>query len=205
MQKTRQQILEYLKQHNEATVTELSRVLDNLTPVTVRHHLDIMRSEGLIEMPEVRHRISPGRPQYTYRLTAKAEQFFPKNIAFLTNHIISEVKSRLSKEQTTVIFENTADRMASEWPVPRSDEPMTDRLERVTSILNQQGYMSDWEKVTDGFLLRLRNCPYGEVALSHTELCTLDTRYLGKLLGTEPHQIAHKISNDTICSYLIAD
>ena len=54
MQDTRQQILEILKRLGEVTVQDLSNEL-RLTSVTVRHHLEILRSEGYITEPEIRH------------------------------------------------------------------------------------------------------------------------------------------------------
>ena len=61
MQATRQRILEILKERNTATVEELAYDL-GLTPVTIRHHLDILRSEGLVQAPQVKRRDTPGRP-----------------------------------------------------------------------------------------------------------------------------------------------
>ncbi len=67
MHRTRTLILDYLKEHGEATVDDLAAVLD-LTSVTVRHHLDILRTEELVAEPVIRHRNTPGRPQYSYAL-----------------------------------------------------------------------------------------------------------------------------------------
>ena len=50
MQSTRERILNILKERGQATVDDLSQEL-GLTAVTVRHHLDILRGEGLIASP----------------------------------------------------------------------------------------------------------------------------------------------------------
>ena len=55
MQLTRKRILDILKEQGHATVDELSDKL-KLTAVTVRHHLDVLRTEKLVEPPIVRHR-----------------------------------------------------------------------------------------------------------------------------------------------------
>jgi len=77
MQATRQQILDHLKVHGPTTVDQLAAVL-GLSPVTVRHHLDILRSEELIGEPVVRRRNTRGRPQHLFALTDKAASHFPK-------------------------------------------------------------------------------------------------------------------------------
>jgi DeoR family transcriptional regulator, suf operon transcriptional repressor len=203
MQKTRQKILEFLKQHGEATVEELSHALDDLTAVTVRHHLDVLRSQGMVGAPEVRHRTSPGRPRYVYTLTAKADALFPKNINTLTVHMLTELTHSLDESQINVIFDGVAIRMASEiGPFP-VDEPFEDRLNRVVAHLTQHGYEAFWEPHPEGFLLHTGNCPYHGVVDDHQELCTLDIRYISQLLGTVPRRISHMIEGEDECSYLV--
>ena len=114
MQKTRQKIIEYLKENGEATVEELSQALDNLTAVTVRHHLDVLRSQGLVGTPITRHRNSPGRPKYVFSLTDKADTLFPKNLCTMTDHLLDELKGSLSDQQIGAILQGVAERMADE-------------------------------------------------------------------------------------------
>ena len=106
-QTTRRTILDYLKEHGQSTVDELARVL-KLNSVTVRHHLDILRSDELITDPVVRHRNRPGRPQYVYSLSVKASTHFPKNYCELAAKLLEEVKSSTPPGGVNVIFEGVA-------------------------------------------------------------------------------------------------
>jgi DeoR family transcriptional regulator, suf operon transcriptional repressor len=205
MQKTRQKILEFLKQHGEATVDDLSQALDDLTAVTVRHHLDVLRSQGMIASPEILHRTSPGRPRYVYTLTDKALALFPKNINTFTSHMLSELKHSLDGEQVNVIFEGIATRMASELEPGAADEPFEMRLDRVVVHLTEHGYQAHWEHHPDGYVLHTSNCPYSGVVEDHGDLCTLDMRYISQLLGTVPRRINHMVQGDDACSYLVAE
>ena len=63
MQKTRESIVQILKKRGQATVDELSREL-GLTSVTVRHHIEILRQEGVVDSPEPLRRSGPGRPRH---------------------------------------------------------------------------------------------------------------------------------------------
>lgn len=202
MQKTRQRILEYLRGHGEATVEDLSASLDNLTPVTVRHHLDVMRTEGLIEAPAIRHRASPGRPCYTYRLSARAEASFPHNLRTLTTILLTEMKTTLNEQQVNVIFEGVADRMSTLVEPPPPGETTEQKLSRVVEHLTEHGYAASWEMTSEGYVLHTCNCPYG-VADVHPELCNLDVRYISGLLGMVPRRLLHLAQGDSTCSYLI--
>jgi predicted ArsR family transcriptional regulator len=203
MQKTRQKILEYLRKHGEATVDDLGQALGNLTAVTVRHHLDVLRKQDLIGPPTIRHRSSPGRPKYVYRLTERAESLFPKNLNTLADHLLSELKHSLDKKQLNVIFEGIADRMASEMPDGAAAEPFEMRVARVADHLIEHGYEARWETHPEGFVLYIDNCPYGGVVEEHAELCALDVRYFSRLLGTVPRRLEHRIAGDHCCSFLV--
>jgi predicted ArsR family transcriptional regulator len=203
MQKTRQKILEYLRRHGEATVEELSLALDDLTPVTVRHHLDVLRGQGLIDAPAVQHRTSPGRPRYAYTLTEKADAYFPKNVNTLALHVLAEIRQTLPLEQVNVIFDGIATRMAAEIEPGRDGEILERRLDRVVSHLSDHGYEAHWERTPEGYILHTGNCPYSGIVDGHQDVCLLDVRYISQLLGAVPRRLTHIQEGAEDCSYLV--
>ena len=203
MQKTRQKILEYLKQHGEATVGELSVLLDDLTPVTVCHHLDVMRSEGLVGTPEIRHRASPGRPKYIYRLTEKAERLFPNNLQTMLTYLLDEMKRTMSAKQIKEILQGVAERMTETSDPVSNSETMEARLDRLVAYLIEHGYMANWESGPEGFVLLANNCPYEGVSGKHPEMCAVDLSYISMMLGVTPKRLTHQAKGDMQCSFLI--
>lgn len=201
MQSTRQAILNYLKTHGQATVDELAGVL-NLTPVTVRHHLDILRSEGLVGEPVVRHRTSRGRPQFVFALTEHASAHFPKNYDDLAAKLLEEVRARGGAPLVNVIFEGVAARLSAEAPAAAEAEPFPARLARVADFLNQRGYVADWEQLPEGYLLHTCNCPYEALAEHNPELCQMDLTLIGNLLGQMPQRVTRLMDGATSCAYL---
>lgn len=202
MQDTRKAILDYLKERGEATVDELAAVLD-LTSVTVRHHLDILRGEGLVGEPSIRHRNTPGRPQYSYGLTAKASEHFPKNYCDLASKLMEELKASAEPGRVNVIFEGVAQRLALNAPPPVPGEPMTARLDRTVACLNQQGYVARWEAAEGGYLLHTCNCPYEGLAGGNPELCQMDLSLVGNLLGAAPQRVSRVVEGAGTCSYWV--
>lgn len=203
MQKTRQKILEYLKQHGEATVDELSALLDDLTPVTVRHHLDVMRGEDLIEAPEIRHRTSPGRPKYVYRLTEKGERLFPNNLQNMLVYLLDEMKRTLSTQQIEEVLQGVVRRMAATTALASTNETIEARLDRLVAYLTDHGYMASWENRPEGIILLANNCPYAGVSEKHPEMCSIDLSYISMMLGVMPKSLAHHAAGDIQCSYLV--
>lgn len=206
MQQTRQLILETLHEKGEATVDELvqslqTRLNHDITSVTVRHHLDVLRSEELITPPSIRRRRTPGRPQYSYMLTDKAVSRFPNNYQALSAALLNQLKASLPPSQVNVILADAADEMAASAVL--LDGSIEARLDGVVQYLDQHGYEADWEPCTDGFILRTRNCPYHQIVGEHEELCGLDFRLISGLLGIIPRRLGRIVEGDDSCAYLI--
>ncbi|MGC9399644.1 MAG: helix-turn-helix transcriptional regulator [Anaerolineae bacterium] len=200
MQDTRQQILEILKRQGKVTVQELSTEL-GLTSVTVRHHLEILRSEGYITDPEVQHSNRPGRPRYIYRLTAMAADLFPSNYAGLADALL-EALQHLSPERKVEILKEAARQLATNaGSMPQ--EP-NQRRERMSRFLKRLGFVFRWEKdEKDGYYLHICNCPYYHVAQAHPETCEIDESMLRILAGTDIQRVEGHASEDSLCSYKI--
>jgi predicted ArsR family transcriptional regulator len=202
MQPTREHILTILKEKHEATVDELSEEL-SLTPVTVRHHLDILRGDGLVDIPRARRRKAPGRPQYLYALTTQGAALFPRRYDQLANHVLIELSSRLaSAEEVQEVMESIAERIASQAQLPSGD--FEARLLAVVAFLEELGYMARLDR-GDGPDCRIRivNCPYESVARSHDVVCAMDLALLTRLLGTAPERVACAAREGRECVYLV--
>jgi len=201
MQDTRQQILEILKRHGEVTVQELSREL-GLTSVTVRHHLEILRSEGYITEPEVRRSNRPGRPRYVYRLTSTAADLFPNNYSGLASALLDTLDEYLVPEDRQKILHETARRMVPD--VGELPKDHNARMDVVLSAMNQQGFVARWDKDKDSrYMIYISSCPYHHVAQNHPETCQIDKSIIQLLTGAEPVRIQTSAQEGGLCVYVI--
>lgn len=202
MQATRQRILEILKERGAATVEELGSELD-LTPVTIRHHLDILRSEDLVQAPKVKRRDAPGRPQHSYALTDAAADYFPKNYASLADLMLHEIRDRVEAPELDSILRGVANRMVAQAANPPPDESTPQRIDRVIRFLNGKGYNADWQPVDGGYLLRTHNCPYRDISKDHVETCVMDMAMISQLLGQTPQRLDWLAGGNNACAYLV--
>lgn len=205
MQVTRERILNILKVRGQATVNELSEALD-LTTVTIRHHLDTLRREGLVAAPSVRHRKAPGRPQHVYSLTEEAVSFFPKRYDHLTNLLLDEISVRLSQEDIRQVMEQIGKRLAGQVQFP-VEASFQERLSIVVDFLNDYGYMASWEPAKDGsYLVSIANCPYEEVSRQHEEVCIVDQTLMTHLFDSAvEHRETATESESEHCRYVVQD
>lgn len=210
MQETRQQILDILKTHQMLTVDKIVDALrekrgDNITAVTVRHHLSILQADGFIETPEMKHRNAPGRPQYLYALTERGYAQFPTNYQKLAEGLLRQMGRHVHEDTVNVILEGIADDMMNEADIP--DGALSDRLDAVVDYLTNHGYNARWERASqeDAYLLYMDNCPYHHLSHQDETLCHLDMRLISKMLGVVPRFVSRIALGDKTCAYLIPD
>lgn len=199
MQDTRQQILEILKRHGEVTVQELSQELE-LTSVTVRHHLEILRSEGYITEPEVRRSNRPGRPRYVYQLTSTAADLFPNNYSGLANALLDVLEECMMPDERENVLDETAKRMVAE----AGNMPMRpdDRMSNAMAFLKKQGFVGRWHKDEEGrYFIYVSSCPYHYVAQSHIATCRIDERMIQLLTDGEIERIQGTAYQGSLCVY----
>ena len=207
MQQTRKHILEILKEQKEATIDEivtgLTDRIGKITAVTVRHHLEILRGDGLVAAPSVRRRSAPGRPQYVYSLTERAADFFPNNYQGLATGLIDQIKEQLPSEKVGKLLAGVADRMANEALIP--DAPIHIRLDHVVAYLNKNGYSAGWHVNGDGsHILVVTNCPYEQVSSENPELCSMDCHLIEGLVNVPvTRQTCQRDENHESCTYAI--
>lgn len=201
MQTTRHKILEILKTQSQATVSDLAEVLQ-MAPVSVRHHLDILQSQGLVTT-QTMHKRTVGRPEQVYLLTAQASRFFPNNYQGLSVAVLDELKNRLPPAELYAIFHSLAERTAQHAPARAADQTDEDWLQQVTEFLTANGYLASWERQGDELVLHTCNCPYAGVAEQHPELCRMDLLLVAELTGQTPQCTSRLVNGTGRCTYLL--
>lgn len=202
MQSVRRRITEILKENGTATVAELAGSL-GMAQVSVRHHLDILVAEDLVEQTGVRRRDGAGRPSQVYALTRSAMSLFPQRNAQLASSVLTELKAVLPQHEVAELLIRVAERAVSEAPRPVAGQTVEERLEQVAGFLGQKGYSARWEACDGFFELHACNCPYSGVAEQHPELCLMDHAMIQGLLPDAERAQSQVIDGSTRCTYIL--
>lgn len=201
MQTTRRAILELLKEWGQATVDELAKQL-GLTPMTVRHHMNVLKAQDLVLTARLRHKQTAGRPRQVYTLTDEGNDHFPANYHGLADHLLDEIKEVMGSEQVHQMLHRIGEKLAAEAP-DISDLPLSERVAKVAEFLTGKGFISRGEKVEGGYALCMFNCPYRRVAREHSEVCVMDRALISRLVGVQVERVHGAASMGDHCTYLI--
>ena len=152
-----------------------------LHPNTARFHLDALVDAGLAARAP-KQRTTPGRPSMAYRAVAGGEPMGRRRYRLLAEMLTSLIAGMLPKPG------EAAGEAGREWgryltepPPPYQRLDAGEAVERLTATMAEIGFAP--EAVTDGtqYQLRLRQCPFREVAENHQDVvCQL---HLGLMQG----------------------
>lgn len=197
---SRQRILHYLKKSGQASVAELSRSLA-LTPVTIRHHLEGLRSEGLVGKPVARRKPGPGRPEMMYRSTPAADSQMPRNYGELCNCLLESLGAASGGRDLQAVLVAVGTELGSRENVPAGPG----QLRIIKHYLEDRGYFPSSSQVEGRLRLELANCPYLEVARQSPALCHFDRALLEALFG-RPVEMGGRIAvHQPVCTFEIGE
>ncbi|MCP4419411.1 MAG: ArsR family transcriptional regulator [Chloroflexi bacterium] len=200
-QSTRDLILHALKASAQSNIESLAEAA-NISPVTVRHHLNALQADGLIEVESVRRNV--GRPFHVYNLSEKGHELFPKKYFNLTNRLLEELKERLPADTVNEIFISLVNRILEEQAGEFEGLPLEERLNYVINLLSTEGFLARWEKRTDGrYQIIEYSCPYMSMGQQHAEVCILDKQLMITVLGTAVEQQSCMLNGDDSCQFTL--
>ena len=198
MKTSRQQLLDFIKNHQLVVTGEISRAL-KMTEANVRHHLTILQNQGLVEVVGSRRTQGKGRPAQLFSIS---RQSMGHNLDKLAGALLSEL-NQSSKINTGDILQNVACRLVDKQIYggagKRFKSTLGDhfvkRLHYTIEYLNKLNYRARWEAHSESPRILFGYCPYAEILPEHPELCTLDGYLLEELLGAPVTQIS-KLTTD---------
>ena len=201
MAESRQRIIEQLKRLGGASVSDLGSAL-GLTSVTVRHHLQSLLRDHVVDEPTPRRRPGPGRPEKVYRLIPQAEVDLPDNFGELCACLVGQIQTGQSYEALRDVLSAAGERLGRAQS-PASGVSSKVRTEAVKAFLEWRGYFPSWIRATDGLRLQLANCPYHKLASQTPAVCSFDTALLSGLLGMEVKLESSIAALQPVCTFRV--
>ncbi|MGH2448414.1 MAG: helix-turn-helix transcriptional regulator [Chloroflexota bacterium] len=198
---TRREILRYLKRSGEADAVSTARAL-GITPSAVRQHFTSLERDGLVTHRSERR--GPGRPQHAFRLTPGGDALFPRNYDELANELLSYVEDE-NPELLERIFSRRGRRRLERTNARTAGLDFDARVAELTRILDEDGYLAEFERRPDGsYLVTENNCAILGVAFRYGHACSSELEYLQAALpDATVTRVAHRLATGHVCAYHI--
>ncbi len=198
MHDTRQQLLRHLQTSGATAVVDLARSV-RLEPVTVRHHLGLLRGQGLVESEAQRR--GRGRPRKLYRLSDAGRALLCQDAG---ERLAGRLLDWLGAQDPAAVetFLAATAREVAERPcgcAAASTAP--EALDHLVTCLAAEGLDARWERDDAGLVLHQGTCPYPSLCQSHPAVCDLDLARIQALFPGGVVRESWRLSGDACCSY----
>ena len=199
-----ERVLHLLKEAGPSDAESLASRL-SVTGTAIRQHLYILRDRDLVV---ARSEPRPmGRPAKIWELTKASESFFPRSGSPMLESLLKSTQNMLGVDgmRTAICgcVEDQVDRYRQRLLGKRS---LLAKLKALVEIRNQDGFMAQLERQSDGsFLLYENHCPIAEAVASCAQLCDAELMIFKQLLSdqAEIERVEHMDGGDRRCSYRI--
>lgn len=198
---TRERVLQTLLTRQRCTINDLADAVD-INPISVRHHIAKLQADGLVSSEEERHGV--GRPRRLYYLTEEGLEHFPSRYMRLTIRLLEQLKDSMPEQMVSKLFSQMAQEMASEHKPYYDGLSLEERLDMVTSLLGEEGFLVEWDQTDDQYLIREINCPYYHVGQNHPEVCVVDETLISTVLDVPAEKVKCVLNGDANCTYVIS-
>jgi DeoR family suf operon transcriptional repressor len=201
---TRHRVLRTLLLNQKCTVNELAEAVD-INPISVRHHVNKLEAEGLIQSEEERHGV--GRPHLVYSLTPKGMEQFPQRYLQLTLRLLEQLKEHLTPQMINELFQELAIGIAGDLTkdINLEDLNLEQRLKLLQEVLTEEGFMVNIIKENGDYYLVEASCPYHHIGENNPEICVVDQELIAHFVSAPPQRVECILDGDKQCKYLIKD
>lgn len=189
-----------LKRSQPLTARELGRRL-GVSPNAVRHHLKELEAAGLVTYG--REQRGVGAPTFAYRLSPDGEAVFPKRYEETLTELLEHVSAKQGRDAAVDLFVSHYDALSRRLNAELAGSAPVGRLEAVARVMNEAGYMAEWNAADGRFRLAEHNCALRAVAERFPEICAAEERFLQRVLAATVERRAHIVSGCNACEYSI--
>lgn len=200
---SKKQLLELIKRKGTISIDEAVEDTE-LAKTTLREHFLQLERDGYIQRDYIRS--GPGRPSLEYQLTQKGNNLFPSYESALIKELLNFLKSKDDEETIKEFFKAFwEDRVekARHRMDQSSETDLETRVESLTHMLEEEGFMpeSNLDKDNDTLTIKECNCPFSEVVKETRLPCELEAMFFKKLFNENAERTSHIAEGDFSCTY----
>jgi DeoR family suf operon transcriptional repressor len=210
---TKQEILEYLLKHSQATAFDLAEMLD-VSPQAIRRHLKDLEAEELI-VYSTTVQAGMGRPQHIYQLSRQGRDRLHKSASdrhgdFAVS-LLDTLAETMGHEQFKSILQKQWERKAQEYCDRVGNGSLQERVANLVELRKAEGFMAEYHPVEspdsteeERFIFIEHNCAISNVAESFPSVCGHELEMFAAVLPDCTVERTHWLINgEHRCGYLV--
>jgi DeoR family transcriptional regulator, suf operon transcriptional repressor len=182
------------------SIDALAKVMD-ISRAAVQQHIIGLERDGYIKKSALNK--TAGRPVVIYGITDKGINYFPKQYAWFSGLILSDLRQELGAEGFQDYMHRLGVRLANNFRGQFEGKNQNERMDELLLIMTNLGFQVTASINTDtgNSVIRATNCIYHDLAQKHDEICAFDLALMSSLLDKEVRQLSCMAKGDCACHF----
>lgn len=195
-------LLQLLENRPGLSIDALASVLA-ISRAAVQQHVAALEYEGYIKKNA--HNKTAGRPVAIFGITDKGINYFPKQYAWFSDLLLSELRETLGAEGLKNYMQRLGIRLANTLLADFAGKSLEQRTGQLLAIMTELGFQvtAVEDAPAENPVIRANNCIYHDLAQKHPEICRFDTALMATLLDKEVGQTSCMAKGDCACHFQV--
>lgn len=202
--KSRQHEILTLLLENKAglSIDEIATAL-GISRNAVQQHFATLQGNGYIQTAGF-HK-TPGRPVRRFILTEAGINSFPKQYAWFSELIITNLKDEMGSEAFQRYLHKLGVTLSQSLLPQFAGKTADEKIEELLKIMEQLGFQAKAIKNPDSpeRAIEALNCVYHDLAQKHEEVCEFDRALISTLLGSNIDHVECMAKGGAVCCFKI--
>ncbi len=194
------QILELLLENKDGLcIDEIARTL-NISRNAVQQHISVLELEGYLQAGELNK--TAGRPVRRYILTEAGINSFPKQYAWFSKLMLSDLKNEIGPEAFQRYMYKLGTNLSQSYLYRFTGKQVDERKKELLKIMDELGFKTgklDAENQT----ITAHNCIFHDLAQTHNEICKFDIALMTTLLEQDVELTECMARGNGLCCFKI--
>jgi DeoR family suf operon transcriptional repressor len=200
---TQYQILKLLLENKTGlSIDEIATAL-NISRNAVQQHFSVLERDGYIQAGELNK--TAGRPVRSYVLSEAGINSFPKQYAWFSELILTDLKNEMGSEAFQRYLHRLGNNLSQNFLSRFKGKQTDERIEELLKIMDELGFKTKNLKDSDSNerTIEACNCIYHDLAQKHEEICEFDRTLMSSLLDKDIEHVECMAKGGAVCRFKI--
>jgi DeoR family suf operon transcriptional repressor len=200
---TQYQILKLLLENKTGlNIDEIATAL-NISRNAVQQHFSVLERDGYIQAGELKK--TAGRPVRSYVLTETGINSFPKQYAWFSELILTDLKNEMGSEAFQRYLHRLGNNLSQNFLSRFKGKQTDERIEELLKVMDELGFKTKNLKDSDSNerTIEACNCIYHDLAQKHEEICEFDRTLMSSLLDKDIEHVECMAKGGAVCRFKI--
>lgn len=186
---------------NGLSIDELAKALD-VSRNTIQQHFSVFERDNLIKRKQVNK--TAGRPVTIYELTDLGINYFPKQYAWFSEVILSDLLEELGETGFAEFLSRLGNKMAGQLNSSIIGKTTPEKVAEAAKLMSDLGFQAQAHTAQENTpVIQAVNCIYHDLAKRHQAVCGFDISLIANLVGKDIEHTRCMAKGDCLCEFKI--